>query len=65
LFYVALILVLAVLGTWNSSAFLEWLDAQGFNIVIRSAIAIGVMGGIPALVIIFGGLLDAIWANRK
>jgi len=65
LFYVTLILVLAVLGTWNSGAFLEWLDARNFSLLVRSVIAILVMGGIPASVIIVGGLFDAIWANRR
>lgn len=65
MFYIALILVLAVLGTWNSGSFLDWLDARGFNTVIRSAIAILVMGGIPALVILIGGVFDAYWASRK
>lgn len=64
-FYVALILVLAVLGTWNSGTFLEWLDAQGFNLVVRSVISIAVLGLIPSLVIIAAGVFDAVWSTRK
>lgn len=65
MFYVALILVLAVLGTWNSGAFLEWLDERGFSLIARSAISIVVLGLIPSLVIVFAGVFDAIWATRK
>lgn len=65
MFYVALILVLAVLGTWNTSPFLEWLDNQGFSIFVRSAISIVVMGLIPALIIMAAGVFDAAWSTRS
>lgn len=65
LFYVALILVLAVLGTWNTSPFLEWLDAREFSLFVRSAISIVVMGIVPAAIIIAAGIFDAAWATRK
>lgn len=64
-FYVALILVLAVLGTWNSGTFLDWLDSRGFSLVVRSAISIAVMGLLPSLIIIVAGVFDAMWATRK
>lgn len=65
MFYVAFILVLAVLGTWNSGAFLEWMDEQGFSLIIRSAVSIIVLGLVPSLVIVVGGVFDAMWSTRK
>lgn len=65
MFYVALILVLAVLGTWNSGTFLEWLDGRGFSLAIRSLISIVVLGLIPAMIVVAGGVFDAMWSTRK
>ncbi|GEM_PF-2895898 len=65
MFYVALILVLAVLGTWNTGPFLEWLDDQGFSVFVRSAISMVVMGLIPALIIMAAGVFDAAWSTRN
>ena len=65
MFYVALILVLAVLGTWNSGVFLEWLDTQGYSLMVRSVVSIAVLGLIPAMIVIAAGVFDAMWSTRK
>lgn len=63
MFYVVFVLVLAVLGTWNSGVFLEKLD--GLSMVLKSVISLAVLGLVPALIIIAGGMFDAFISSRR
>lgn len=63
MFLIILGLVLLFLGTWNASPFLESLE--DLPMLTKSVISLGLMGGIPAIVIVFGGMIDAFIVSKR
>jgi len=61
--YAVLAVVVILIGAVDIAPLVDWVDARNFPIGLKSTIMLGILGGIPALIIGVAIVGDTFW-NR-
>lgn len=65
MFLIVFILVLAVIATWNAEPIFALTERLNLPILMESIIVLGLVGGIPALAIFLGALVETFLSERR
>lgn len=58
-------LVFIAIGAFDIAPFVDWIDEKDLPMTLKSAVMIGLLGGIPAVIIGITVVGDTFWGKRS
>lgn len=61
--YAILAIVFVLIGVLDIAPLVEWVDDRNFPMALKSALMLGILGGVPALILGVAIIGDTIWGR--